>query len=384
MQFEFATATRIIFGTGSSQNLAKIAAELGHHALVLTAYKSEPIIMLIDQLRQSGLQITEFEIQSEPTIDLINQGKAIASAAGCDMVISIGGGSVIDTGKAVAALIPNEGDVLDYVEVIGRGQKLLHGPIPFIAMPTTAGTGAEVTKNAVIESPEHRVKVSLRDNRMLPAIALLDPALTYSMPPSITASTGMDALTQVLEPFISHLANPITDALCRQGLALAGRSLRIVYDHADDVQAREDMALVSLLGGLALANAKLGAVHGFAGVLGGMYHAPHGAVCAALLPHTLRVNQQALAARDPHNPSLARLDEIGKLITAKESANAQSAIDWIDETSALFHIPGLASYDIASADFDDIVAKSAQSSSMKGNPITLTHAEMTAILKAAL
>lgn len=384
MQFEFASASRIIFGTGSSQNLGKLAADLGQNALVVTGHHPERLQPLFDKLQDAQLKLTLYQIPHEPTIDIINRGKEIALSNGCDMVISIGGGSVLDGGKAIAALIPNEGDILDYVEVIGRGQKLKNAPVPFIALPTTAGTGAEVTKNAVVSSPEHRVKVSLRDNRMLPTIALVDPELTYSMPPSITASTGMDALTQLIEPFVSVAANPITDALCREGLYLAGRSLRKVYQNGNDVQARADMALASLLGGLALANAKLGAVHGFAGVLGGMYDAPHGAICAALLPHTMQVNIQALSKRESQNLLLARMDEIGRLITEEQSATAQSAIDWINETSELFQIPGLATYSIQEADFDDIISKSAQSSSMKGNPITLTNDEMGSILQSAL
>lgn len=384
MRFEFATATRIIFGTGTASDLGKLASEKGSHALVVTGSNPDRVSGLIAHLTSSDVKHTIFLITDEPTIDVVNQGKEIALNAGCDLVISIGGGSVLDGGKAIVALIPNDGEILDYLEVIGKGQKLKHQPLPFIAVPTTAGTGAEVTKNAVVASPEHRVKVSLRDNRMLPDIALVDPALTYSMPQAITASTGMDALTQVLEPFVSHLANPITDALCREGLRRAGRSLRTVYENPDDESAREDMAMASLMGGLALANAKLGAVHGFAGPLGGMFSAPHGAICAALLPHVMKTNISALQEREPQNPALPRYDEIAQLMFADDTATAQTAMDWIDETSTLFNIPGLATHGIQEADFDDIIKKSAQSSSMKGNPIKLTDEELAKILRAAL
>lgn len=384
MSFEFATANRIIFGTGSAQTLGKLARDIGSHALVVTGSKPERVGTVIDTLTGAGLKHTIFSIADEPTIDVVNAGKSTALSAGCDLVISIGGGSVLDGGKAIAALIPNDGEVLHYLEVVGKGQKLTKQPLPFIALPTTAGTGAEVTKNAVVAVPEHRVKVSLRDNRMLPDIALVDPELTYSMPPSVTASTGMDALTQVLEPFVSHLANPITDALCREGLQRAGRSLRQAYKNGVDKQAREDMALASLLGGLALANAKLGAVHGFAGVLGGMYNAPHGAICAALLPHVMKANIKALKEQEPNHPALSKFDEIGKLITGNASADARTAIDWIDETSALLKIPGLGTYGIQETDFAEIVDKSANSSSMKGNPIKLTDEELSDILRLAL
>lgn len=384
MRFEFATAARIIFGGGSAGQLAQLAGDKGRHALVVTGSQPSRVGDCIQSLRNAGLRHTVYPVAGEPTMDVVNQAKAAALSAGCDLVIGIGGGSVLDSGKAIAALIPNEGEILDYLEVIGKGQTLRQTPVPFIAVPTTAGTGAEVTKNAVLASPQHRQKVSLRDNRMLADIALLDPMLTCSMPPSVTASTGMDALTQALEPYVSCLANPLTDAFCIQGLRRIGRSLRRVYAAPDDAAARGDMAFASLMGGLALANAKLGAVHGFAGVLGGMYAAPHGAVCAALLPHVIQANIRALQQRQPNHPTLERFDDIARFILGDPSANASAALDWIDETSRVFGIPKLGSYGVQAADFDVIVEKSSQSSSMKGNPLQLSAAELKAILQAAL
>ena len=255
-------------------------------------------------------------------------------------MISIGGGSVIDTGKASAALIPNAGEILDYLEVIGAGRKLSVAPLPFIALPTTAGTGAEVSKNAVLGSKAHRVKVSLRDNRMLADIALVDPLLTHSMPPAVTASTGMDALTQVLEPYVSHLSTPLTDGFCVEGLRRAGPSLRRVYAEPENASARSDMALASLMGGLALANAKLGAVHGFAGVLGGMYGAPHGAICAALLPPVIAANIKALQERQPDNPALRRYEYAAQFLLFDRSASAQDAMDWISGKQPDIRHPG--------------------------------------------
>ena len=383
MNFEFATATRIIFGSGSAGQLAQLAGEKGSHALLCTDDQPERVGDLIQLLSAAGLGHTLFPVSGEPSVDSINQAKTLALSAGCDLVISIGGGSVIDSGKATAALIPNEGEALDFLEVIGKGQKLGCAPLPFIALPTTAGTGAEVTKNAVIYSPEHRVKVSLRDNRMLPDIALVDPLLTHSMPPSVTASTGMDALAQVLEPFVSRFANPLTDAFCAEGLRRAGRSLRQVYAEPYDKAAREDMAFTSLMGGLALANAKLGAVHGFAGVLGGMYAAPHGAICAALLPHVIKANMAALRAREPNHAVAMRFDQIARLILDNPAARAEDAMDWINQTSQSFGIPGLGAYGVKPADYADIVQMSSVSSSMKGNPITLSADELKAILVAA-
>jgi alcohol dehydrogenase class IV len=299
-------------------------------------------------------------------------------------VIALGGGSAIDTGKAIAALAANPGDPLDYLEVIGKGRPLAHAPLPVIAIPTTAGTGAEVTRNAVLESPQHRVKVSLRSPLMLPRVALVDPELTRSVPPNITASTGMDALTQVIEPFVSARANPLTDSLCREGMTRAARALRRVYADGDDADARADMALASLFGGLALANAGLGAVHGFAGPLGGMFHAPHGALCAALLPHVTAANIQALRQRQPQHPALARYDEIAVILTGDADARAADAVAWLGTLLADLNIPPLRAYHITPADFPAIVAASARASSMKANPIVLTDAELMAVLEAAL
>ncbi len=385
MNFEFASAARIIFGDGSARQLAQLARGKGSHALLVTGGSpAAPVTELIQSLRDVGLRYTQFSVSGEPSVELIDRAKQIALSAACDLVISIGGGSVIDSGKACAALIPNDGQALDYLEVIGAGEKLRAMPLPFIALPTTAGTGAEVTKNAVLGSKAHRVKVSLRDERMLADIALVDPLLTHSVPAAVTASTGMDALTQVLEPFVSQLANPLTDAICAEGLRRAGRSLRRVYAEPKDGSAREDMALVSLMGGLALANAKLGAVHGFAGVLGGMYGAPHGVICAALLPHVMRANMAALKERQPDNSALSRFDRIGQLLLDNPDARAADAIGWISETSRLFAIPGLGAVGVKADDFAEIVEKSSRSSSMKGNPISLSADELTAILSAAL
>jgi alcohol dehydrogenase class IV len=251
-------------------------------------------------------------------------------------------------------------------------------------VPTTAGTGAEVTRNAVLTVPEQRVKVSLRSPLMLPDVAIVDPELTYSMPPGVTAVTGLDALTQVIEPFVSHLANPLTDALCREGIQRAGHSLRRAYGNGRDADARRDMALASLMGGLALANAKLGAVHGFAGSIGGMFAAPHGAVCARLLPYTMVANVQALQSRQPENPALPRYAEIARILTGDSSATVQDGVQWIQSLCADLQIPGLAAYGLTTDDLPTIVNKSKNASSMKGNPIQLSEAELTHILEQAL
>jgi alcohol dehydrogenase class IV len=300
------------------------------------------------------------------------------------MVIGIGGGSVLDAAKAISALLTNGGEPLEYLEVIGRGRPISRPAAPFVAIPTTAGPGAEVTRNAVLASPEHRVKVSLRSPHMLPSLALVDPELTYSLPPAVTASTGLDALSQLMEPFVSIHANPLTDALCRAGMARVARSLRRAYETPGDAAAREDMALASLFGGLALANAKLGAVHGFAGPLGGMFPIPHGVICARLLSHVMEANLQALQSRLPDAPALARYDEVGRILTGQESASAADGVAWVQALCSDLEVPPLAQFGLAEADFATIVEKSRDASSMKGNPIPLTEVELTRILRAAV
>ena len=318
MVFEFATPPRIIFGAGKLREIGPLAAALGRRALVVTGSTSARAAPLLEMLAAAGVACASFPVSGEPTTDLVRQGVRQARDAGCDMVIGIGGGSVIDAGKAIAALLTNAGDPLDYLEVIGRGLALTQPAAPCIAVPTTAGAGAEVTRNAVLASPEHRVKVSLRSPLILPRLALVDPELTYDMPPAVTASTGLDALTQLIEPFVSRRANPLTDAFCQQGMTRAARSLPRAFRDGRDVQAREDMALASLCGGLALANAGLGTAHGFAGPVGGMFPAAHGAVCAALLPHVMSINVQALNARQPESEALGRYDEVARILTADE------------------------------------------------------------------
>src|SRR5690348_5258990 len=298
MRFEFATAARIVFGGGMVREVAPAAAAMGRRALVVTGNCADRAASLIKDLEAAGVTGFSFAVPGEPTLELIRQGARDAREQRCDLVIAMGGGSALDAGKALAALLTNPGDPLDYQEVIGRGQPLTHAAAPCIAIPTTAGTGSEVTRNAVLGSPEHRVKASLRSAGMLPRVAIVDPELTLGLPRALTASTGLDALTQLIEPYVYVRANPMTDAFCVEGLRRASVALPRAWQNGSDREARESMCWAALLGGLALANAGLGAVHGFAAPLGGMFSAPHGALCAAVLPHAMKVNVEALCARD--------------------------------------------------------------------------------------
>ncbi|MBN1976065.1 MAG: iron-containing alcohol dehydrogenase [Anaerolineae bacterium] len=384
MRFEFVTATRIIFGPGTLKEIGPIAAKMGIRALVVTGSVPDRAQPLLDDLAARGVGATVFAISGEPTTHLVAEVAEKARQAGCDVVIGIGGGSAIDAGKAIAALLTNGGEPLDYLEVIGKGLPLTKPPAPYIAAPTTAGTGSEVTKNAVLASPEHRVKVSLRSNLTLPRLAVVDPELTYSLPPEITASTGLDALAQVIEPYVSNKANPLTDAICREGIRRGARSLRRAFENGADAAAREDMAITSLFGGLALANANLGAVHGFAGPMGGMFHAPHGAICGRLLPYAMAANVQALQERGQGSAALHRYDEVAQLLIGTPRATAHDGVSWMQALCAALDVPPLSAYGVKADDFPLIIEKAAKSSSMKGNPITLTAEEMEEILKQAL
>jgi alcohol dehydrogenase class IV len=383
MHFEFATATRIIFGQGSIKEAAPIAASFGQRALIVVGSTPDQATALIDQLRAQDVIAATFSIAGEPSIETVQAGMQIAHENNCDVIIGLGGGSAIDTGKAIAALITNPGDPLDYLEVIGRGQALQQTPLPYIAIPTTAGTGSEVTRNAVLASHEHRVKVSLRSPLMLPRVAIVDPELTYSLPPAITASTGLDALTQLIEPYTCNAPNPLVDAICREGLQRAARSLKRAYQDGSDVAAREDMSLAALSGGLALANAKLGAVHGFAGPFGGLFPAPHGMICARLLPFVVEANVRALQEREPHSLVLQRYAEVAQLLTGRSTAGASDAIEWLHQLCADLNVAPLAQFGFTPDDIPVVVAQAQKASSTKGNPIALTEEELQKILAQA-
>jgi len=383
MKFEFATTKRIIFGPGTISEVASLACEFGKSAFVVTGSSTERAAPLLELLDGQSIDYMTFNVPDEPTTILAAAAVKSARQTGCDMVISIGGGSVLDTGKVVAAMLTNGGQLEDYLEVVGAGQKLKLNTAPHIAIPTTAGTGAEVTHNAVLSVPEHRVKVSMRSPFMLPRLAVVDPELTHSMPPAVTAGTGLDALTQLLEVYVSCRANPLTDGICREGIRRAGRSLRRAYENGGDHEAREDMAIASLFSGLGLANAKLGAVHGFAGPLGGMYSAPHGVVCARLLPFVIDANVQALRRRDTASPALAKYDEAARLLTGDGSAKASDAVTWIWRLCLRLKVPPLQQFGLKPQDFEIVTAKAKKSGSMKGNPVELADDELLGIVRRA-
>jgi alcohol dehydrogenase class IV len=382
MRFEFATATRIVFGPGTVSELAGLAAAFGRHALVVTGRSQKRAQEKLMALEAAGVACRYLSVPGEPTVELVREGAQAACFA--NFVIGFGGGSALDAAKAIAAVAPNSGEPLDYLEVIGQAKPLEKAPLPFIAVPTTAGTGAEVTRNAVLGSAERRVKASIRSPLMLARLAIVDPELTIEVPAAVTATTGLDTITQLIEPYVCLRANAFTDIYCMDGLRRASKALPIVYADGVNQAARSEMAFSSLLSGLSLANAGLGVVHGFAAPLGGRLDAPHGALCAAILPHGTAMNIRALRQRAPQHPALERYAHIAAVLTEGRQATAEAAVGALTNLCEALQIPTLRSFGLAQGDIADVVEKASAASSMKANPITLNNAELTEILERAL
>ena len=378
MNFELATAARILFGAGKINDLPAIARGFGRRTLLVTGRDSLRAASFKQALEGAGVSCRTFSVPGEPTLPIVRDG-VLACRDGCEFVISFGGGSVIDAGKAIAALTPNSGEPLDYLEVIGKGQQLQNPLLPFIAVPTTAGTGSEVTRNAVLGSPEHGLKASLRHPAMLARVAVVDPELTSNLPPHLTANTGLDALTQLIEPFVSCRANALVDLFCREGIKQVASSLLTAYENGGDRHARESMAFASLLGGLSLASAGLGVVHGMASPLGGMLSAPHGAICAALLPQAMAMNIRALRERAPDRPALAKYEEAARILTGNREARAEDATQWIVELCTRLAVGSLGDLGLHRDQIPVLVENAQKTSSMTANPLPLTEAEIAEI-----
>ncbi len=386
-RFDLAVPGDVRFGAGRVGELPTALAGLGvHRVLLVTGRTSSRADAARRALAAAGIPSQAFSVTGEPSVDTVRQGVGAARRTRCDGVVGYGGGAALDTAKAVALLAPTQADPLDHLEVIGRGLPIERAGLPCVAVPTTAGTGSEVTRNAVLAADG--VKASLRSPHLLPRVAIVDPDLLRGLGPATIAHSGSDALTQLIEPFLSRRASPVTDALVRDGMRRSARSLRAAHDRGldgdDAAWLREDLALASLLGGLALANSGLGAAHGFAGVIGGRFGAPHGAICAALLAPSVAVNAAALAGRAPGHPALTRLPELATLLTGDSRASTQDALTWLDELRAALGIPGLSSYGIAQGDVPGLVAGAKRASSMAANPIELTDAELSDLLTRAL
>lgn len=376
--FEILTAGRVVFGRGRAADAVDAIRTHGTRVLLLRGSHAAADRLAAD-LRAQGCAVEEIRQKGEPLLDdleaIMARGRKIRS----DVVAALGGGSAIDMAKAAAALIPAPGPAMRYLELVGEGRTLEAAPLPFVALPTTAGTGAEVTKNAVIGVPEHGRKVSLRDARMLANLAIIDPALTDGAPRDVTLASGLDAVTQVIEPYLSCRATSFTDALCRDAIPRGLTALARLMQ-GEDAAARDDLSLTSLFGGLALANAGLGAVHGFAGVLGGRTGAAHGALCGRLLPGVLRANARAVAEE---GGDLSRHDEVAGWIGAALGDDADP-IGVLERSITAWGLPSLAAMGVGEADIPDLARESQATSSMRGNPVALSQPQLEAILRDSL
>lgn len=387
MKFEFHQVGRIIVERGGARRIGELASALGAKALLV--HNADAVVDTVQQnLRSSGIACHLYRQRGEPSVTSVQEAIEQGRGCGADLVIGLGGGSAIDCAKAAAAILANGGEPLDYMEVVGRGQKITKAPLPWIAVPTTAGTGAEATRNAVVSYPEKQFKASIRSDLMLPRIALLDVELAVSVSAEVTAAAGADALCQLIESYTSSGANPLSDALALEGMMRAAKSLKRAYDVPDDLDAREDLALAALMSGITLTNAGLGAVHGFAAPMGGSYSVPHGVVCAALLPHVMRANVKALRERDPQSPTLSRYAIIGPAMTGGAYGDVESAInagiEFVAGLSKTLHIPPLRNYGVKTEGVPSMVALAKKASSMRYNPIELSEAELGKILEAAI
>ncbi|MEN8656517.1 iron-containing alcohol dehydrogenase [Marivita sp.] len=376
--FAFATADMIRFGRGEAVQAVPALVALGKTVLLVTGATPARVGWLKDALEAEGVAVTVFSVAKEPDVALIESGVAVARVAQATAVITIGGGAVIDAGKAIAALTPATRPMLDHLEVVGQGLPLDVAPLPFAALPTTAGTGAEVTKNAVISVPDAQRKVSLRDPRMLPTLAIVDPALTDNCPRGVTLASGLDAVTQVIEPYLSSKANPLTDTICRDAIPKGLVAIQQIMA-SEDPDARDALAWVSMCGGLALANSGLGVAHGLAGPLGGLTNAAHGAICGALLPHGLRANAEA-----GNDPVLqVRIAEVQGWIAQAFGGAAEDAVETLHHWSRKAGLPGLDAQGITDAARAKAARDAVSSSSMKANPVALTEEQLLNLMERA-
>ena len=370
---------RIAFGRGEAAKAPALIAGYGGRGVVVHGTDAARSAWLIAGLAGQGLAVLPLACAGEPTLAMLEGAVAAARAHGALWVAGIGGGAVLDLAKAVAALVPAPGGAMDHLEVVGRGLPLVAAPLPFIALPTTAGTGAEATRNAVIGLPEHHRKVSLRDARMLARLAFVDPGLTDHCPRAVTLASGLDALVQVIEPYVSARATPFTDALARPAIG-TGLAALMALMRGEDAAARDAMAWVSLSGGLALANGGLGAVHGLAGVIGGVTGAAHGAICGALLAPVLAAN---LAACPPGSAAHRRLTEVCAIFAGALAVPVAQAPAALGRWIAAAGLPRLSALGLAARDHGTVAEAALVSSSMQGNPVVLTVAALRRVLETA-
>lgn len=372
MTFAFRTPGEILFGPGEARRAPEAAARFGRRVLLVTGARSLDRTGFAERFTGAA----RWRVAGEPEVAVVDEGARLFREARAEVVVAAGGGSVLDAAKAAAAMATNEGSVVEYLEDVGSGRALRNPPLPIVAVPTTAGSGSEATRNAVIRVPERGVKRSLRHDSLLPRVAIVDPELSGGAPREVAASAGLDALTHLIEAYASNGAQPTTDALALPGIRMAAGALRALAAGRADAASNESMALAALWGGIALANAGLGAVHGLVAPLGGRCRIAHGNACACLLAATLDANLRALRGRAPGHPALGRYADVA-------AALGEPGVEGLDRLRRDLGVPGLAAFGFTRDRVAEVVRDS-RGSSMKYNPVLLSDAELAEILERSM
>ena len=388
LEFSVLPTPRIHFGAGTLAKLPALAAAFGRRMLLVTGsrtlQRSPSASKILDELRRAGMDVACLEVEREPSPELIDEAVALGRATPCDVVVAIGGGSAVDAGKAISAMLLQREPVERFIE--GQPGFMPHDgrKVPFIAVPTTSGTGTEATSNAVISRVgQGGYKRSLRHAAFVPNEAIIDPALMTTAPPELTAASGMDAFTQLLEAYLSPLASPYTDVVCLSGLEHFSRSFELACGSgASDVAVRADMAYAALMSGIALSNAGLGIVHGFASSVGGLFDIPHGTLCATLLAEATRENIRQLRATEGGESALQKFATASRILTGTTTGNltddCDRLVEHLETLQTRLDFPRLGKYGVQEADFNEIIPATRS----KTNAVLLDADAMRRILAA--
>jgi len=377
--FQFMTSAKVVFGEGALNSSLSIFNQYGYSVLLVTGKSVTRATSVIGYLNSQNMRYQHVSISGEPNITMIEETAVVGRRFTPDMVVAIGGGSVIDMGKALAAIIPSQGDVYDYVEVVGRNVPLKSKPLPFIAIPTTASTGSEVTNKAVLRSGQDRVKVSLRSTELLADVAIIDPTLTYDTPMNISSRGALETFTHLMESYVCGDPNPLTDMICEEGLRRLTSAI-VPACKSNDYKARADLSFSAMLGGMAISNAKLGAAHGLASSLGGKIEAPHSIIAARLAPFVMEENIKA-AEDMGRNDILNRYRKIAKIVTQNTKADYPDSVAWLKMILERLELPNLSEFGICKTPFNKVAQDALQSSSIKGNPLPLNEDRLVCILQ---